>query len=173
MKLIHQQANHYYRRFPHATKEDYEDLVECGRVTYYKTAMIFRPDRAKFITIFHLCLRQAMSGELHRQYRAMRGGMLSDLGEAINEVPAATEVNWPCIMEMFYTHLSRQAYLWVRAVLQPAKDFLDWQELNYRNVATCPRWAGARAFRYLRYGGSLKQSIRREVARALSKGATA
>lgn len=168
-RLIHQQASKAFRKLPPGqTGIDYEDLVQEGLLVYSRFLKQFDPSRGyKFITGFYLCLWQSYGKLVRQAWRRPRLYQWDDSSEATTAFEDLLADRSVTVLiggagEVGYYKLSREAWMFVRAVLDPPKAL----ERRFRRLPSAARVA-TQVIAFLGFDRQTADRVKREVVRSL------
>jgi len=159
--LIWQAVNYCRSRLP-GTRHDPEDLFQEGVIALIIAHRKHKPERAKFITFFTLCLRQHLAGVLDKARRERANHFPHDTDD-LDHLTARPSMDFRRLNERFLAKLSRPAAMFVRTYLTPSPEFEAWHERTYKTQARQPNSIAVRVARFLGYKKSLRESIIAEL----------
>ena len=82
--LIYKMANQYRHKLPAGTGYELDDLVAEGYLVYCQAIQKFDPERASFMTLFHLMLWQHFNGLVRALNQNCRAGWYQDNTGCLN-----------------------------------------------------------------------------------------
>ena len=170
--LIWQMSNYCWPRLPKGLLGlDLDDLYSEGLLAYVRFTRKFDPSRGfKFITGFHLSLRNHYADIVRSAWRKLpvfgweeiEGGvMLEDLAVDSRNPGLRAELLGD-LSDIANRRLSREAWLAVRAVLDPPEDFFRMIRTNPRRSIRCLLWE------YLGFSKFTRKYIEQEIREAFA-----
>jgi len=172
-KLIWQMANYCWQRLPKGRMigMDQDDLYAEGCLVYSRFLNKFDPSRGyKFITGFQLSLRNHYADIVRNAWRKLPvyhwednedGIMLEDLITDHRAGPLKTDLLGD-LSDIANRRLSREAWMVVRCVLDPPKDFLRFIRNNPRRHFHTLIWD------FLGYSRFTRKWVEQEIRGAFS-----
>jgi len=168
-QMIWKAANKAYAKMPRGlTGVDLDDLYAEGLLAYCKAARIFQPGRAQFITIFYTALWQRLAKVVNTAHRKQLSPLSTDDdGEPTDY--AVEDKSGPSQYEMspdlFYNKLSKPAWMFARAVLDPPKQLIN----ECRGCRATTKTYRNHVLKFIGLRGRAAEKVLCEVAGAIGK----
>lgn len=170
--LIYKMANQYRHKLPAGTGYELDDLVAEGYLVYCQAIQKFDPERASFMTLFHLMLWQHFNGLVRALNQNCRAGWYQDNEDIGSRIDIIVDVSEPTIHshlnDKFFERLTRRAAMFIRELLYSSDGFRKWEIQNFKYQAHTTSSKIGRVARYLGMSGTEKSEVVRELRTKLT-----